>query len=311
MIKLRLLMLCYLGFVLLLSACGAFAGRTPEPTSVAEGFQVAIATSQARNDQRSLAIIYYERANYAYGQGDFNTAIEDFKAVLAIEPTNARAYNNLGLAYAMLGRDEEAINAYNSAVEYDPDYLRAYKNRIVLLEKHKRLPELVSNYARLAELEPLQAGGYHYLRGVALRSMLDNQGARAAFDQALEVDPEQIDALYERGLLNFAEGFIPEAIWDFDQALTFSPRAANVYYARGLALQSLERHDQAVDDFSQALVLQPDTPSFLLARASSLILLGNRSDASADLVRARAGQLDQTLQLVADTLERELERTQE
>jgi Flp pilus assembly protein TadD len=307
----RSLIFCCLGLVLALSACSPFAGQANTPTSVAEGFQVAIATSQARNDQQSLAIIYYERANYAYGQGDFNTAIDDFQAVIAIEPTNARAYNNLGLAYAMLGRDEEAINAYNAAIEYDPDYLRAYKNRIVLLEKHKRLPELVSNYARLAELEPLQAGDYHYLRGVALRSLLDNQGARAAFDQALEVDPEQMDALYERGLLNFAEGYLPEAIWDFDQALRLSPRAANVYYARGLALQSLGRHDQAIDDFGQALVLQPDTPSFLLARASSLILMGKPTDASADLVRARAGQLDQTLQLVADTLERELERTQE
>lgn len=311
MIARSTLLACLSLMLLVLVACGPFAGPAPEPTSIAQGFQAAIATSEARNDQQSLAIIYYERANYAFDQADFVTAIEDFQKVIELEPTNARAYNNLGLAYAALGRDEEAINAYNSAIEYDRDYLRAYKNRLVLLEKHKRLPELVSTYERLAELEPLQADSYHYLRGVALRSLNDNQAARQAFDQALAADPEQNDALYERGLLNFAEGLLAEAIWDFDQALALSPRAANVYYARGLALQSLERHDQAIADFSQALILQPNTPSFLLARASSWLAVGNHSETSADLVRARAGQLDQTLQLVADAIERELERTQE
>jgi len=297
--------------LLLLAACGPFAGQAAQPTTIAQGFQAAIATSEARNDQRSLAIIYYERANYAFDQGDFVTAIEDFQKVIELEPSNSRAYNNLGLAYAALGRDEDAINAYNSAIEYDRDYVRAYKNRLVLLEKHKRLPELVSSYARLAELEPLQAATYHYLRGVALRSLNDNQGARQAFDLALAADPELNDALYERGLLNFAEGMLAEAIWDFDHALALSPRAANVYYARALALQSLERHEQAIEDFSQALILQPNTPSYLLGRASSWLALGNHSEASADLVRARAGQLDQTLQLAADAIERALERTQE
>ena len=44
----------------------------------------------------------------------------------------ARAYNNLGYAYSLAGRDDEAGNAYREALRLDPDYGKATNNLIRL-----------------------------------------------------------------------------------------------------------------------------------------------------------------------------------
>jgi len=126
---------------------------------------------------------------------------------------------------------------------------------------------LVADYARLAEIDADNAADYRYRQGAALNSLNDTAGARKAFDAALARDPKQVDALYERALLNFAERKLPAAIADLDKAIALSPRAANARYARGLAWSTQGNMARAIADFDAALKLKPDYPEALLARA--------------------------------------------
>jgi tetratricopeptide (TPR) repeat protein len=302
-------LLVHLSLVLLylLTACSQ-AGPPPAPTTVLEGYNAAVATAEAKNDMRSLAIIYYERGNYHFDQGDYEAAVADYSQVTKLDPTDARAYNNQGLAYAALGETDQALAAYDAAISRDAAYTRAYKNRLTLLEGQGKLQQIAADYDRLSILEPRQAGEYRYRQGSALRGLGDVQGSRDAFTAALAADPKQPDALYELGVLNFADGKLPEALDNLDRAIQISPRAANARYVRGMIRNATGDIDGAIADFSAALDLQPNDPATLLARAAAYLARNDRDNARSDLARAKALPLDTTLTAVADALERGVNR---
>lgn len=53
--------------------------------------------------------------------GLWNESIFRWKQVIAVDPDNAVAYNNLGVGYEALGKIDEAKTAYQRATELDPD----------------------------------------------------------------------------------------------------------------------------------------------------------------------------------------------
>ena len=50
----------------------------------------------------------------------WNEAVFRWKQVIDIDPDNAKAYNNLGVAYEALGDTDEAVAAYQRATELEP-----------------------------------------------------------------------------------------------------------------------------------------------------------------------------------------------
>ena len=51
----------------------------------------------------------------------WNEAVFRWKQVIAVDPENAKAYNNLGVAYEAIGNIDEAVDAYEHATALDPD----------------------------------------------------------------------------------------------------------------------------------------------------------------------------------------------
>ena len=50
----------------------------------------------------------------------WNEAVFRWKQVIDVDPGNAKAYNNLGVAYEALGNIDEAVAAYQRATELEP-----------------------------------------------------------------------------------------------------------------------------------------------------------------------------------------------
>jgi tetratricopeptide (TPR) repeat protein len=303
-----------LALVLLLAACGE-PGPPPTPTSALDPLNHAVATAEAAGDSGAQAAALYERGNLRFDQGELEEAIADYSAAVALDPAHSRAFHNRAFARATLGDAAAALADYDEAIRLDPAYVRAHQNRLRLLEQQAAgaadpaplLAQIAAGTRRRAALEPAAAALYRYQEGAALVRLRDAAGARAAFDAALLADPQQVDALYERGLLSFAEGRLDAALADFDAALALSPRAANAHYARGLARQAAGDLERAIADFSRAIALRPaGYPEALLARAVAYVAAGQGPQARADLERLEGLQLDETLTRAADALRAQL-----
>jgi len=70
----------------------------------------------------------YRRACYFQERKKHKMAIEEFRKVLAIDPTNAKAYNGMGVSFDSLGEHGRAIQHYESALALDSNLHYVYNN---------------------------------------------------------------------------------------------------------------------------------------------------------------------------------------
>jgi tetratricopeptide (TPR) repeat protein len=294
-----------------LASCSApwlTPGPTPTPTPLIAPYNAAVATAQAGADAMARAQAHYERGNFyldngAYEQAiaDYDQAIADYSQVItqttALTTTLARTFNNRGLAHVYLNQLDQALIDYGEAIKNDPTYTRAYRNRLIILEQLGDTKAIAETYAQLAAIDPVTRADYLYGQGSALQRLRDVAGARSAYDAALAANPQQVDALYERSLLNFAEGKLDAARADLDAALAISPRALNAHYARALVHSAQSNHLAAINDFNVVLRDNPQNAEALLGRATAYHAAGDAAKARADLDALEVMELDETLQV--------------
>jgi tetratricopeptide (TPR) repeat protein len=161
-------------------------------------------------------------------------------------------------------------------------------------------------------------------RGFAFGEAGDLERARADFEAALRLAPDQPDAHVGRGLVLWAAGEPAAALPDLDAALALWPDDAQAFNARGLAHAALGQIDQAIADYDAALQLAPTYVAALIHRGqahaaggawrqaiadyqAALALLRGDADSETDRDVARDGIADalQGLQAEANALRRQ------
>jgi tetratricopeptide (TPR) repeat protein len=60
---------------------------------------------------------------------DPNKAVEYLSNAIKLQPNDAEAYNNRGVAYIYLGQYQQAFEDFNKAIGLKQDYASAYNNR--------------------------------------------------------------------------------------------------------------------------------------------------------------------------------------
>ena len=98
----------------------------------------------------------------------------------------------------------------------------------------------------------------HINRGILRRMRADAPGAKADFDAALALDPNQPEAWLNRGVLLFNQGATNEALQMFERAIALKTRApALAYFGRGLANEERGDVRAAYADLRRAQALKP------------------------------------------------------
>jgi hypothetical protein len=82
-------------------------------------------------------LFWYNAGALSVVRGDFDGAVTALERAIAIDPSRAEAHNNLGIAYANLGRTNEAAAAFETALGVDPAHPSAERNLVRLRENLK------------------------------------------------------------------------------------------------------------------------------------------------------------------------------
>jgi tetratricopeptide (TPR) repeat protein len=70
---------------------------------------------------RSPEFAHYQLSRTYFIQGDFDSALAEAKRELELYPNNSRTFYILGLTYGYMGRENEAIEAFSSFIEANPN----------------------------------------------------------------------------------------------------------------------------------------------------------------------------------------------
>jgi len=105
------------------------------------------------------------------------------------------------------------------------------------------------------------------------------------FEKVLEIDPNHVDALSNRGGLLSTIGKHDEAISDLDKALEIEPNHVRALINKGILLAFLNQTDDAIFYLGQALEIEPDNIEGLRNRAIYFISQENYQDAVTDFYK--------------------------
>lgn len=97
-----------------------------------------------------------------------------------------------------------------------------------------------------------------YLRGMASANLSQYATAIEDFDHAIELDPNYVDAYFERGKCLKRGGKLFSAVKNFGKAIELDPNHANAYMERGKCFARLKKFWAAHRDFSRVIEIFPD-----------------------------------------------------
>ena len=137
-------------------------------------------------------------------------------------------------------------------------------------------------------LPPSQQVMRHVERALTLLDLLRVAEAKAALDDALRLDPDNVQALTLRGRLALTEGSPDTARPDIERAFRLAPSNMNLL----ATLAALSPSDQALKDLNTVLSVQPDDTDSLFARAVILLRNHDLTPALTDLNHSLAAAPD-------------------
>lgn len=109
--------------------------------------------------------------------GKYEEARVVFEKSVILEPRNAEAYNNLGLALKKLGKNDEAFDQYRKALSLNPQCVECTNNLGVLYLSNRDLVEAENQFRKAMELKGDYAEPYFHM-GLLLEARGDLSGAK-------------------------------------------------------------------------------------------------------------------------------------
>lgn len=177
---------------------------------------------QGMKDNDSNRHIVLSRIAAAYDlEGKPDQAVTYYQQAIALEPTNAGYYNNLGNALAAEGKIDDAMAAYAKSADLDPtNAAAAWRNAGATLYNAGKMKEAAEPFQKSLAIDPKNAQTWFLLGQCFMNTMGSRQegdkiipviqpGTVEAFQKAVALDPggtwgtqaqQDLDALQAMGL---------------------------------------------------------------------------------------------------------------
>ena len=194
-----------------------------------------------------------------YQNGKYDLALREFKRAISLSPQSENtlnAYDYSAMAFLKLGKNKEAIKAYQSVLRLDPNR-DDFHNKLgnILLEEGEIDPAIKSFQAAL-RVEP-RSTAYLYSLGQAYLAKGSVENAKDQFEKIIRLAPREYGGFYGLGQAYYKEGEYEKAVDQFNRAIALKEDFAYARMDLGYALADLGRVPEA---YEQAGILQDKDP---------------------------------------------------
>lgn len=217
--------------------------------------------------------------NYRITLGD-PTAVPDFKLQTTKQAANApggeadqlRKAFSAAVELQSAGKLDEAIAAYKTLLEANPDVPEAYLNLGSMYATKKDNAAAEAAFQKALELRPGFTDASSSLARL-YQAMGQGEKALAVMDQATAANPADAKSQYSRGLVLMQGGKTEDAVKAFEAASTADPTMADAFYWLGSQLLNLGRTDAAAAAYEKYLALNPGNAQQVAAAQGILAAL--------------------------------------
>lgn len=243
-------------------------GRIFIPLAIATGAMIgipkllpAIFTSTA---QSSNAIDYFNQGKALYSLERHQAAIAAFDQAIAINPTDADAWNEKGKAFYYSEQTTEALEAFDQALKLNPNHYYAWVGRGIALRKLQRTAEEHTAYEKalstneaLLQANPSDAQAW-YGKGLVLTQLEQYEAALTALDKATDINADNAEVWNAKGYIFSRLKQYEDAIAAYDRALQINPNDLESLTNRGTILTLLNRNEEALTCYRKVTEINPN-----------------------------------------------------
>jgi tetratricopeptide (TPR) repeat protein/membrane associated rhomboid family serine protease len=143
----------------------------------------------------------------------------------------------------------------------------------------------IKSISKAIEKNPDNSVAY-YNRGLSYFRIKKDQEALKDLNRAIEMGFLEPDAYGVRGNVFLNLGNYKEAIMDFDKVIQLNPNDARGYNGRAYVHINLRNHQRAINDFDKAIELNPGSADAYSGRGLTYLILSKNQEAIKDLDKA-------------------------
>lgn len=194
----------------------------------------------------ALAKNYYQEGSYQLAQKAVQNAVN-------IDSSGANYHYWYGKIYWELNYPKGAIKEYKRAIDYDPDYKKAYLELGKAYFYGKKRKQSFRFLNKALRQDELLDEAYLY-KGLNYKEMKDTGNAISNLQTAVELNPENKRAHLHLGHLHTGQ---PEKAVDYyKNVLRVSPRNLPALYGIGLAHQELGNKEKAIEHYEKIVKMK-------------------------------------------------------
>lgn len=228
-------------------------------------------------------------------QADYKRALEAYNRALEINPDFGPAY--VGLARARLGPDPnaEVLFLLDQAIEKDPNFGEAYLQRAIYHLAHNDPTSAISDLTAADARLPDSPLVYLYLAQAYLE-LGDNEKALTAARRANELDLTMLPTYLILGQTYIAASEYAAALGPLQTYTLYEPNDAQALTLLGTAYNGLGDHRAALETLDRAIAINFRIGQARLQRGLAYVELGEGELAEIDLKEA-SGYLEPSFEL--------------
>jgi tetratricopeptide (TPR) repeat protein len=239
---------------ILLAGVVACASMEPPVASAASQGEAGKGSIQERLDR--------VRAGLFSAPDRIQPAIQELKAILALDPRSAEGHLLLGLAYRSVGSADlmgETVAEFRQALALNPDFAPA---RFYLANVYLDLGRPARAREELETVLTKFPGQAQFLAllGEAERQLGNPRRSVEVNRQALQADPSLVQARYYLGLALLDLGQRDEGIQELERVVQSGPKQVDAYIGLGSAYLEAGRFDNALETLLEGSRIDPSSP---------------------------------------------------
>jgi tetratricopeptide (TPR) repeat protein len=192
-----------------------------------QAFNIAYAIAETQGVEFDNSYVRRNRGIARLATEDIDGALSDLEAAVADLPDDIMTHLNLGRAYSALGREAEAVVAFETVTRLEPEWPGGWINLSASFLELGMRAQAIDHARRAVELEP--ESGFT-LNALCWSLIVDEQFATALplCDQAVEAEPDNGAIVHSRAAALEGVGRMDEARELYARAYELAPESETV-----------------------------------------------------------------------------------
>lgn len=205
-------------------------------------------------------------------------ALEFFEKAILVRPWDPILQSNFGNLLLNLKRYEEAIKAYDLAIEKRSDFADAHYNKGIALDAIKRYALAINSYSSAIELNGKKPE-YFLCRANAYQMLGRYEQSIVDYQEVLNIRPNDYLAHLYSGLACYKSKKLKRSIEFFKLAEKLEQKDSKLFYYKGNSLRDAAKANEAIKYYLRAIELSPDVARYYLDLGNAYMDTGSIQEA--------------------------------